>query len=108
MATATAAAKKRDVKEFSFNWVGQDKSGKTVRGEMRASGEAQVNATLRRQGIKLKFNPLAEVAGVCVLAQRDSDLDSADAGEDVGESLTLGGQTVEEVLHRTDDVAGFA
>jgi len=53
MATASAAAKKTDVKEFSFSWVGQDKSGKTVRGEMRASGEAQVNATLRRQGIKV-------------------------------------------------------
>lgn len=53
MALAGAAAKKPDVKEFSFLWVGQDKSGKTVRGEMRASGEAQVNATLRRQGIKV-------------------------------------------------------
>jgi len=53
MATAAAAAKKPDVKEFSFSWVGQDKSGKAVRGEMRASGEAQVNATLRRQGIKV-------------------------------------------------------
>lgn len=52
MATAAAAAKKPEVKEFNFTWVGQDKSGKTVRGEMRASGEAQVNATLRRQGIK--------------------------------------------------------
>ena len=53
MASAGVAAKKPDVKEFSFLWVGQDKSGKTVRGEMRASGEAQVNATLRRQGIKV-------------------------------------------------------
>jgi type IV pilus assembly protein PilC len=54
MATAAAAAaKKPEVKEFNFTWVGQDKSGKTVRGEMRASGEAQVNATLRRQGIKV-------------------------------------------------------
>lgn len=53
MATAAAAAKKPGIKEFSFSWVGQDKSGKTVRGEMRASGEAQVNATLRRQGIKI-------------------------------------------------------
>ncbi len=54
MATATAAAvKKPDVKEFNFTWVGQDKAGKTVRGEMRATGEAQVNATLRRQGIKI-------------------------------------------------------
>jgi type IV pilus assembly protein PilC len=54
MATATAAAvRKPGVKEFNFTWVGQDKAGKTVRGEMRATGEAQVNATLRRQGIKV-------------------------------------------------------
>jgi len=53
MATATAAVKKPGVKEFNFSWVGQDKSGKTVRGEIRATGEAQVNATLRRQGIKV-------------------------------------------------------
>ncbi|MEK6592863.1 MAG: type II secretion system F family protein [Pseudomonadota bacterium] len=53
MATAAAAAKKPVIKEFNFTWVGQDKSGKTVRGDMRASGEAQVNATLRRQGIKV-------------------------------------------------------
>lgn len=54
MATAAAAAaRKRDVKEFNYTWVGQDRSGKTVRGEIRAAGEAQVNATLRRQGIRV-------------------------------------------------------
>lgn len=53
MATAAAAAKKPAIKEFNFTWVGQDKSGKTMRGDMRASGEAQVNATLRRQGVKV-------------------------------------------------------
>jgi len=52
MATAAAAARKPAVKEFNFTWVGQDRGGKTLRGEMRASGEAQVNATLRRQGVK--------------------------------------------------------
>ncbi len=50
---ATAAAKKEKVTEFTFRWVGQDRAGKTVRGEMQATGEAQVNATLRRQGIKI-------------------------------------------------------
>ena len=35
----------------SLPWEGKDKAGKTVRGEMRAGGEAIVNATLRRQGI---------------------------------------------------------
>ena len=53
MATAAAVVRKADVREFNFTWVGTDKGNKTVRGEMRASGEAQVNATLRRQGIKV-------------------------------------------------------
>ena len=53
MATAAAAARKPDVKEATFTWVGTDKANKTVRGEMKATGEAQVNATLRRQGIRV-------------------------------------------------------
>jgi len=51
MATATAAATKRDVKEWMFSWEGRDRGGKVVRGDMRASGEAVVQSTLRRQGI---------------------------------------------------------
>jgi type IV pilus assembly protein PilC len=53
MASAAAAAGKTGVKEFNFTWVGQDRGGKSVRGEVRATGEAQVNAMLRRQGIKV-------------------------------------------------------
>ncbi|HUO44724.1 MAG TPA: type II secretion system F family protein [Burkholderiales bacterium] len=53
MATATATAAKKDVKEFTFSWIGMDKAGKTLRGEMRAGGEAVVNAMLRRQGIRV-------------------------------------------------------
>jgi len=54
MATAAAAVRKAtDVKEFNFTWVGTDKSNKTVRGEMKATGEAQVNATLRRHGTRV-------------------------------------------------------
>ena len=52
MATAAAAVKKPEVKEFDYTWVGKDKTGKVVRGEMRAVGEAQVSATLRRQGVR--------------------------------------------------------
>jgi len=48
MATAAAAARP---KETVFSWEGKDKAGKIVRGEMRAGGQAVVNATLRRQGI---------------------------------------------------------
>ncbi len=52
MATATRTAKKDSgVKEYSFAWEGKDKSGKIMRGEMRAGGEALVHATLRRQGV---------------------------------------------------------
>jgi type IV pilus assembly protein PilC len=47
----TAAAGKDKAKEITFEWEGKDKSGKIAKGEMRAQGEAMVNATLRRQGI---------------------------------------------------------
>lgn len=52
MATATKAAKKdAGIKEYTFAWEGKDKTGKLMRGEMRAGGEAMVHATLRRQGV---------------------------------------------------------
>lgn len=37
--------------EIVFEWEGKDRHGKIVRGETRARGENQVQATLRRQGI---------------------------------------------------------
>ena len=52
MATA-GASRKAEVIEATFRWVGRDRTGKTVRGEIQAGGEAQVNAILRRQGIKI-------------------------------------------------------
>src|SRR5258708_39237848 len=48
MATAAAIAR---VKEITYLWEGKDKSGKVMKGQMRAGGEAVVNVTLRRQGI---------------------------------------------------------
>ena len=52
MATATKTAKRNTgIKEYTFAWEGKDKTGKLMRGEMRAGGEALVQATLRRQGI---------------------------------------------------------
>ncbi|MET3108192.1 type IV pilus assembly protein PilC [Oxalobacteraceae bacterium GrIS 2.11] len=50
MATAQNRAL-NTVKETVYSWEGKDKSGKAVRGELRASGEAIVSATLRRQGV---------------------------------------------------------
>jgi type IV pilus assembly protein PilC len=53
MAASAAAVRKPELKDFNFTWVGQDRGGKTVRGELRASGQAQVSVMLRRQGIKV-------------------------------------------------------
>lgn len=51
MASSTSKAGLAQVKENVYAWEGKDKSGKTVRGELRAGGEAVVNVTLRRQGV---------------------------------------------------------
>ena len=51
MATAAAPAAKVQVKEATYLWEGKDKSGRIIKGQMRAGGTALVNVTLRRQGI---------------------------------------------------------
>ncbi len=53
MATATGALRRDQVKESIFVWEGRDRTGKKIKGEMRAGGQAVVNATLRRQGINV-------------------------------------------------------
>lgn len=45
---ATKVAKPKD---FVFEWEGKDRNGKIVRGELRATGENQVQASVRRQGV---------------------------------------------------------
>jgi type IV pilus assembly protein PilC len=52
-----AAVAKKDVKEvkqFNYAWVGKDKAGKIIKGEVRAAGDAAVAANLRRQGIQVQ------------------------------------------------------
>src|SRR5690606_37435660 len=52
MATSVRKAGSAAIAQESvFAWEGRDKTGKVVRGELRAGGEAVVNATLRRQGV---------------------------------------------------------
>lgn len=52
MATATRTARRTALaKEQMFLWEGKDKSGKVLRGEMRATGASLVQSTLRRQGV---------------------------------------------------------
>lgn len=45
------AANIKATKEVTYSWEGKDKKGRSVKGEIRATGESFVNATLRRQGI---------------------------------------------------------
>ena len=71
MATAAGALRREAVKESVFQWEGRDKSGKSVKGEMRASGEAVVNATLRRQGIKVTRVRKQRLAGGKKVTEKD-------------------------------------
>lgn len=57
---ATAAKKPQ---EFIFEWEGKDRTGKAMRGEMRAGGEAMVSASLRRQGILVNKVKKRRVSG---------------------------------------------
>lgn len=45
------APPKKDDSQAVFTWEGKDKTGKIVRGELRAATETVVRTTLRRQGI---------------------------------------------------------
>jgi type IV pilus assembly protein PilC len=68
MATAAAA---RDIKDFVFEWEGKDKTGKVVRGEVRAGGEAMVSASLRRQGILVTKVKKRRLGGGRSIKQKD-------------------------------------
>ncbi len=46
-----ATAEKKINEDFLFEWQGKDRNGRLIRGEIRAGGENQVQAVLRRQGI---------------------------------------------------------
>ena len=46
-----ATAKPKGTKDAVYEWEGKDRNGKQVRGEIRAVGENQVLASLRRQGV---------------------------------------------------------
>jgi type IV pilus assembly protein PilC len=68
---ATAAAALKSPKELIFEWEGKDKNGKVIRGEMRAGGEAVVNASLRRQGVTVTRVRKRRTSGGKSIKQRD-------------------------------------
>ncbi len=65
------AATLRDPKELIFEWEGKDRNGKIVRGEMRAGGEAAVNASLRRQGVLVTRVRKRRTSGGRSIKQKD-------------------------------------
>ena len=71
MATAAGALRRDAVKEMIFQWEGRDKSGKSVKGEMRASGPHVVNVTLRRQGINVTKVRKQRLAGGKRVTEKD-------------------------------------
>ncbi|MEN9417623.1 MAG: type pilus assembly protein PilC, partial [Pseudomonadota bacterium] len=70
MATALTPGS-RPGKELIFDWEGKDRSGRVVRGEMRAGGEAAVNALLRRQGILVTRVRKRRLSGGQAIKQKD-------------------------------------
>jgi len=54
-----------------FEWEGKDRTGKLVRGELRAGGEAAVSASMRRQGIMVTKVRKRRVSGGSSIKQKD-------------------------------------
>jgi type IV pilus assembly protein PilC len=69
-ATATRGAPKRE-KEIIYEWQGKDRNGKLVKGELRAGGQAAVNAHLRRQGIMVNKVKKRRMSGGKRITEKD-------------------------------------
>ena len=66
-----ATAAPRSTTESFYDWEGKDRNGKSVRGEMRAGGEAAVSASLRRQGIMVTKVKKRRTSGGSAIALKD-------------------------------------
>jgi len=68
------AAEKPKKKEFQYQWEGKDKSGKLVKGEVRAIGDAVAAAQLRRLGINVAVIKKIRSGGGGEITQKDLTL----------------------------------
>jgi type IV pilus assembly protein PilC len=68
------AAEKLKKKEFQYRWEGKDKSGKLVKGEVRAVGDAVVATQLRRLGINVTSIKKSYSGGGKKITQKDLSL----------------------------------
>lgn len=68
---AVAKKESKDVKLYNYSWSGKDKTGRIVRGEVRAGGEHIVMATLRRQGIQVSSVKKVSQRGGSKITEKD-------------------------------------
>ncbi|MCK9285227.1 MAG: type II secretion system F family protein [Rhodocyclaceae bacterium] len=68
------AAKSDKQKETTFSWEGKDRSGKVVRGDMRAASETVARAALRRQGIMVSKVKKQSSKGGGTITEKDITL----------------------------------
>jgi type IV pilus assembly protein PilC len=68
---AAVAKKTGDQKQFNYAWTGKDKTGKVVKGEVRAGGESIVAANLRRQGIQVQSVKKVSTRGGKKITEKD-------------------------------------
>ncbi|HOY70084.1 MAG TPA: type II secretion system F family protein [Methylotenera sp.] len=69
------AVNAKATKEVIYSWEGKDKKGKVVKGEMKASGDSFVSATLRRQGITVtKIKKQSAFKGKGTVSDKDVTL----------------------------------
>ncbi|MGE5096323.1 MAG: type II secretion system F family protein [Betaproteobacteria bacterium] len=68
---AVAKRERAEVKQYNFAWTGKDRSGKVVKGEMRAGGQNVVVSALRRQGIQVSSVKKARTRGGKKITEKD-------------------------------------
>ncbi len=73
-ATLKRASRRDVVKEFIYLWEGKDRTGKQIKGEMRASGQNVVTATLRRQGVLVTKVKKQRMGGGKKITEKDVTL----------------------------------
>ena len=71
MAAVAKKPARDDTKQYMYAWVGKDKTGKVVKGETRAAGDAAVAANLRRQGIQVSSVKKVKQGGGKKITEKD-------------------------------------
>ncbi len=69
--SATAKKAKKGPTESLYVWEGKDRSGRVVRGDMRAPSESVVQSALRRQGIKITKIKKKRMIGSKKITEKD-------------------------------------